>query len=306
MANVAVEVSVGPVFRNFVVQGLEIGDSLVLVFQVTSICADLSRVLRVLLLLRLQFDDLSGPKVGENAVVTDDLPDLVKASLESTHSANSNVILGCAASVLVLEGGVLAKDMAITDSVKLVAGVAIRVFVFMEPEGESALGILLLHPFGRKGNAEKSSEKATEIVGGVVVADMAHKGWTCQPLRDDLAPFHNSILNSILQERRKDLLGDLVGGVGGGRTRNDTDPYDDGTETPLLLLSRRSVGEEVGRVEGRPLNLLSLDQVTNLRTDSVPDTIERGVSKTPQSDLTGIWACQTMGLGNSVVRKSEQ
>jgi hypothetical protein len=78
--------------------------------------------------------------------------------------------------------------------------------------------ILLLHPFGRKGNAEKSSEEATDIVGGIVAADMAHKGWTCQPLRDGLAPFHNSILDSILQEKRKDLLGDLVGGIGGGRT----------------------------------------------------------------------------------------
>ena len=147
----------------------------------------------------------------------------------------------------------------------------------MEPEGESALGILLFHPFGRKGNAEKSSEEATDIVGGIVVADMAQKGWTCQSLRDGLAPFHNSIIDSILQEKRKDILGDLVGSIGGGRTRNDTDPYDDGTKTPLLLLSRRCVGEEAGKVDGRPVNLPSLDQVTNLRTDSISDTIERGV-----------------------------
>jgi len=93
VANVAAELNVGPVFRDFVVQGLEIGKSLFLVFQVTSIRADLSRVLRVLPLLRLQLDDLSGPKVGENATVTDDLPDLVETPLESTHSANSNVAL---------------------------------------------------------------------------------------------------------------------------------------------------------------------------------------------------------------------
>jgi hypothetical protein len=37
------------------------------------------------------------------------------------------------------------------------------------------------------------------------------------------------------------------------------------------------VGEEAGRVDGRSVNLPSLDQVTNLGTDSVPDTIERGV-----------------------------
>jgi hypothetical protein len=218
-----------------------------------------------------------GPKVGGKAVAIDGLPDLVETPLESTLSANSNVVLGCAISVFVLDGGVLAKDVAIADSVNLVAGVAVLVFVFVEPEGERALGILLLHPFGRKGNSEKSGEEATDVVGTIVAVGMAHKGPTRQPLRDGLAPFHNNILDSILQEKRKDLLGDLVGGIGGGRTRNDTDPYDDGTETPLLLLSYRSVGEEADRVDGRPVNPPSLDQVTNFGTDSVPDAIERGV-----------------------------
>ena len=92
-----------------------------------------------------------------------------------------------------------------------------------------------------------------------------------------------------------------MGGIGGGRTRDDTDPYDDGTETPLFLLSRRSVGEEAGRVDGRPFNVPVLDQVTNLGTDSVPDAM-RGVSKAPRSDLTGIWANLPTGLGKGVVR----
>jgi len=70
-----------------------------------------------------------------------------------------------------------------------------------------------------------------------------------------------------------------VGSLRGGRTRNDTDPYDDGTETAPLLLS---LGEEAGRVDRRPVNPLSLDQVTNLGTDSVPDTIERGVKDTTE------------------------
>jgi len=48
--------------------------------------------------------------------------------------ANWNVVLGCAAFVLVLDGGVLAKDVATADSVNLVAGVAVIVFVFVEPE----------------------------------------------------------------------------------------------------------------------------------------------------------------------------
>ena len=81
----------------------------------------------------------------------------------------------------------------------------------------------------------------------------------------------------MLPEKRKDLLGDLAGGIRGGRTRADADPYDDRTETPLLLFSRRCVGEEAGWVDGRPVNLPSRDQVNNLGTDSFPDTIERGV-----------------------------
>ena len=49
------------------------------------------------------------------------------------------------------------------------------------------------------------------------------------------------------------------------------------SKTPLLLLSQRSVGEEAGRVDGQPVNLPSLDQVTNLGTHIAPDTIEQGV-----------------------------
>ena len=249
MANVAVEIHVRPVILDFVVEGLEIGNSLVPVFQVASIRAHPFHIFRVLPLLRLQFGDLSDPKVDENAVVTDDLPDLVEAPLESMHSANFNVVLGCVGSSLVLDGGVLTKDVAIADSVNLVTRVAVLVFVFMEPEGESALGIIPLHPFGRKGNAESSSEEATDMVRGIGAADMAHKGWTCQPLQDSLTPFHNNIIDPVLQEKRKDLLGDLVGGIGGGGTRDDTNPYDNRTETPPLL-SQRCVGEEAGRVDG--------------------------------------------------------
>ena len=117
-----------------------------------------------------------------------------------------------------------------------------------------------------------------------------------EPLRDGLAPFHNSILDSILQEKRKDHLGDLVGGIRGSRTRNDTDPNDDGTHTPLLLLSWWSVGEEAGKLEGRPVNLPSLDQVTNLGTDSVPDAIERGVKDSTER-LDGDMGVSADGLG---------
>ena len=34
-------------------------------------------------------------KVAHNAVIGDELPNLAEAPLESTHSANSNVVLSC-------------------------------------------------------------------------------------------------------------------------------------------------------------------------------------------------------------------
>jgi hypothetical protein len=91
-------------------------------------------------------------------------------------------------------------------------------------------------------------------------------------------------------------LGDIVSGIGGGKARNDADPYNDGTETPLRLLSRRSVGEEAGRVNGRPVNLAGLDQVTNLGTDSVPDTIQRGVEDSAKR-FDGDMGVSAHGLG---------
>jgi len=256
--DVAVVLDIGPVFHDFVVEGLEIGDSFDLVLQFASSPPDLSGVLRVLHLVRLQFDDLSGTKVSENAVISNGLRDLVEATLESTHSANSNVVHGCAVSVLIIDGGVLAQDVAAADSINLVAGLAVLVFGLMKPERKRALGILL-HFFGRKGNAKKSSEEATDIVGRIAASDMAHKWGACQPLRDRLAPFHNNTLDSVLQQKCKNLLGDIMGSIGGGRTGNDTDPDDNGTETPLRLLSRRSMGEEAGRVDGRPVDPPGLD-----------------------------------------------
>ena len=275
--DVAVELDVRPFLHDLIVEGLEIGDGFFLVLQFASNPPNLSRVLRVLPLILLQLDDLTGPKGGENAVISNGLCDLVDAALESTHPANSNVVLGCAASVFVIDRGVLAQDVAITDPVNLSTGVAVLVFVLVEPERKTALGILLLHFFGRKGNAEKSSEEVTDMMSGIAGTDVAHKGGACQLLRDRLAPFHNSTLNSVLQQERKDLLGDIVGSIGGGRTGKDADPDNDRTETPLCLLSWRSVSEEAGRVDGRIVDLVGLDQVTDLGTDSVPDTIQQGV-----------------------------
>ena len=95
---------------------------------------------------------------------------------------HSNEVRGCAASVLVIDGGVLAQDAAVNDSINFVAGFAVLVFVLVEPERKSALEIFLLHFFSSRGNAEKSSEEAMDIMGGIGAVNVAHKGKTFEPL----------------------------------------------------------------------------------------------------------------------------
>ncbi len=62
------------------------------------------------------------------------------------------------------------------------------------------------------------------MVGGIGAADMAHERWTCQPLQDGFAPFDDNIVDSVLSEKPQDLLGDIVGKVGGGGPRSDPQP----------------------------------------------------------------------------------
>ena len=95
-----------------------------------------------------------------------------------------------------------------------------------------------------------------------------------------------------------------MGGIEGGRTRNDTDLYDDGTETPLLLPSQLTVKKRAGSTDDQ---LIFRDLIrSRISGPTVSQTPLSGVLKTPRSDLTGIWACLPTGLGKGVVRKSER
>jgi hypothetical protein len=89
------------------VKGLEVGDSFVLVVQVPLNPLQLSRY-PPRPSPSPPADNLAGPIVGEYAVISNSLRDLVEAALESTHPANTNAVLGCTASVLVVDGGILA------------------------------------------------------------------------------------------------------------------------------------------------------------------------------------------------------
>jgi len=111
----------------------------------------------------------------------------------------------------------------------LVAGVAILVYFFMEPEHKNALRILL-HLVTRGTQKEWGSDGYN---GCITAVDIAHKGGDLQTLQDCLTPFYNSTINSILPQKGKDLLGDLMDGIGGGWTQINTDLYNNGTELPF-------------------------------------------------------------------------
>ena len=88
---------------------------------------------------------------------------------------------------------------------------------------------------------------------------------------------------------------DLVGSVGRGGFRFDTQPYHDRTEKSLLLPAGR-VGEEAGCADGGTGNLLDCDQLNNLETDRVPDGDERGAIN-PAHRLDGCMGESVDGLG---------
>ena len=56
------------------------------------------------------------------------------------------------------------------------------------------------------------------------------------------------------------------------------------------------MGEEAGRVDGRPVNFPCLDQVTNLGTHSVPDTHQWGVEDSAER-FDGEMGVSADGLG---------
>lgn len=216
-------------------------------------------------------------KVSHIYVISNGLRDLVEAALESAHTTHEDMILGCCALVHVVDGGVPAENMTIADPVHLVAGVTAVVFVPVKPQDKSALGIVILHIFGGKGNGEKSSKESASVVSGIGATGMRHEWGSCKPLHDRLSPFHHHALDFVLPQKSKDLLRVIVGSVRGGRTRLDSNPENDRTETPLLFLSRRTVCEKAGRVNGGPLDLPCLDDVANLKTDNVPDLVQQSI-----------------------------
>jgi len=99
----------------------------------SSIPGDPVRDVLIRILRLLQSIDLLGEIARANAVVTDSLLDLIEAALESTGSANTNKVPGCAAFVLVVDGRILAKDVTVAHTVNVGTGIAVLVLVLLEP-----------------------------------------------------------------------------------------------------------------------------------------------------------------------------
>lgn len=115
------------------------------------------------------------------------------------------------------------------------------------------------------------------IVGHIIAADVTHEKWTCQLLWNSLLPFNNSIIDSILLEKLKNLLRNIMCGLEKDRARTNTDPDNSRIKILLLLLFRQSMDKEVCRIDSCLLDLPSFDQVMDFRTDSFLDTIQQNV-----------------------------
>ena len=94
--------------------------------------------------------------------------------------------------------------MAVTNAEHLGAGHAVLVATFVEEEPDATLGNIHFPLFGRNGHSEGSSKVATDMDGGVVVADNPQKGWTCRLPWDRLAPLYFNALDSILLKEFRD------------------------------------------------------------------------------------------------------
>lgn len=115
----------------------------------------------------------------------------------------------------------------------------------------------------------------------------------CRHPRDCLVPLYLDVLDSILLEKFKDVLGYFVGGVGGGRARVDPNPDHNGTGSPPPILFVSDEASETNRDRKLPI----FHQLTNLGTDSAPDVVERGA----KDSTNGLGRLRRSGCSPSLV-----
>ena len=142
------EINMRPVRGGVEMEGLEVVDGLGLSIQVPLLLLDLFGV--VVGRLRLQCGYLPSQEVSSHSAISDFVSSLVEATIESTTSANSDIAHRCVAFVLVVDGRVPTKNVAVRDAKDLGAGVAGFVAILVEPQRKRAFGVLPLPVFGSK------------------------------------------------------------------------------------------------------------------------------------------------------------
>jgi len=213
----------------------------------------LLRLLRVLTLrLLLQANSFQSQAVGVSDVLSNLGFDLVKGALESTESGKSNILASCASTLeLVINGRILAEDVVVADAKDPGTRFGILGLVLVEEKGDATLGIGSLPLLRSDRHAERSCERATDVVGGVGVVGDAQKGRTCQLLNDALVPFHHRTLDFIGLEKIENGWGSIVRILGGGGGGMGGNPYNDGAESFLPVLAE---GGETSCLDGRVPN----------------------------------------------------
>lgn len=128
--------------------------------------------------------------------------------------------------------------MAVANAEQLCARSAAFILVLVEEQGDATLNIGGLPLPSSDGHAERSSEEAMEIVGGIgVFGDWQAAVWTSQPLDHSLVPFDHHALDSISSEKSKDVRGSLVCDLCGGGGGVNRYPNHHGTESGLPVLA---------------------------------------------------------------------
>ena len=89
-----------------------------------------------------------------------------------------------------------------------------------------------------------------------------------------LVPFDHRTVDSIGLEKSEDVRGSVVCILGGGGSGMSRNPNHDGTNSVLPVLA---VGDETSCLDGRVVNLPSFQELADLGSDSVPDSVERRV-----------------------------
>ena len=193
MTDVALETDVRPIVGHVGMEGFEVGDVFVLPLQRGFKPLRLPHAHLALVVSRLVPDEVTGSNVTVVYGISSGLHDLGKATLESTHTAYSYVILESFLQ-LVVDGRILTKHMTVGEPIDFAA----LVFIRMKKHGSGALDIVILFACGGNWNSEKIGEEAADLEGGISGVGRSKEWGTGQPLHDRLSPLDHNIGDFVL------------------------------------------------------------------------------------------------------------